>query len=73
MRRWRLEVFHKKQMINENMHPVMGMFYWGCLVCNYGFFEGQEQHSSIGTVLVSWLVMVDWPNIKHVRYFTNPP
>ena len=39
------------------------------------FFEGQEQclQSWLGSVVVSRLVTVDWQNIQHVRYFTDPP
>ena len=44
----------------------MGVFHWGCLVSNYGFFHGQCFHSELALVVVSRLVMVDQKMIKHV-------
>ena len=46
----------------------MGVFHWGHLVGNYGFFEGREQclQSQSGSVVVSRLVAVDRQNIKPV-------
>ena len=54
---------------------LMGVFHWGRLVGNYGFFRAQKQclQSRLGLVMLSGLVAVERQNNKCIRFFTDPP
>ena len=47
---------------------LMGMFHWSQLVSNEVFLDSREQclQSQLGSLVLSQLAVVDWPNIKHV-------
>ena len=52
----------------DQIFASYGVFHWGHLVSNYGFFEGWTQclQSLLGSVVISRRVTVDWQNVKHV-------
>ena len=57
-----------KTFQNIIFYMYWGLFHWGHLAGNYGFYMGQEQclQSWLGSVVISGLVMVGRQNIKHV-------
>ena len=63
-----------KYLVTLSFVCLMGVFHWSQLVGNKVFFKGREQclQSWLRSVVVSRLVAVNWQNIKHICYSTDP-